>query len=133
MIDKIFLKKIIAQNIGDLRVISALAHKSKIQQDNIKYLKKNKIFLLPIERIDRDNISSNKKINSIIKFDFIEGSKSKNIDQNNKKNVLELLAIEQFKRKNLLEIILLFSNNAAITLFTEIIDVTLEDIINNDD
>ena len=133
MIDKIFLKKIIAQNIGDLRVISALAHKSKIQQDNIKYLKKNKIFLLPIERIDRDNISSNKKINSIIKFDFIEGSKSKNIDQNNKKNVLELLAIEQFKRKNLLEIILLFSNNAAITLFTEIIDVTLEDITNNDD
>ena len=133
MIDKIFLKKIIAQNIGDLRVISALAHKSKIQQNNIKYLKKNKIFLLPIERIDRDNISSNKKINSIIKFDFIEGSKSKNIDQNNKKNVLELLAIEQFKRKNLLEIILLFSNNAAITLFTEIIDVTLEDIINNDD
>ena len=133
MIDKIFLKKIIAQNIGDLRVISALAHKSKIQQDNIKYLKKNKIFLLPIERIDRDNISSNKKINSIIKFDFIEGSKSKNIDQNNKKHVLELLAIEQFKRKNLLEIILLFSNNAAITLFTEIIDVTLEDITNNDD
>ncbi len=85
MIDKKFLKKIIAQNIGDLRVISALAHKSKIQQNNIKYLKKNKIFLLPIERIDRDNISSNKKINSIIKFDFIEGSKSKNIDQNNKK------------------------------------------------
>jgi len=133
MIDKKFLKKIIAQNIGDLRVISALAHKSKIQQNNIKYLKKNKIFLLPIERIDRDNISSNKKINSIIKFDFIEGSKSKNIDQNNKKNVLELLAIEQFKRKNLSEIILLFSNNAAITLFTEIIDVTLEDITNNDD
>ena len=133
MIEKKFLKKIIAQNIGDLRVIAALAHKSKIHQDNIKYLKKNKIFLLPIERIDRDNISSNKKINSIIKFDFIEGSKSKNIDQSNKKNVLELLAIEQFKRKNLLEIILLFSNNAAITLFTEIIDVTLEDITNNDD
>ena len=133
MIDKKFLKKIIAQNIGDLRVISALAHKSKIRQNNIKYLKKNKIFLLPIERIDRDNKSSNKKINSIIKFHFIEGSKSKNIDQNSKNNVLELLAIEQFKRKNLLEIILLFSNNAAITLFTEIIDVTLEDITNNDD
>ena len=133
MIDKKFLKKIIAQNIGDLRVISALAHKSKIHQNNIKYLKKNKVFLLPIERIDRDNKNSNKKINSIIKFDFIEGSKSKNIDQNSKNNVLELLAIEQFKRKNLWEIILLFSNNAAITLFTEIIDVTLEDITNNDD
>ena len=133
MIEKKFLKKIIAQNIGDLRVISALAHKSKIQQGNIKYLKKNKIFLLPIERIDRENISSNKKVNSMIKFDFIEESKSKNIDQKNKKNVLELLAIEQFKRNNLLEIILLFSNNAAITLSTELIDVTLEDITNKDD
>ena len=133
MIEKKFLKKIIAQNIGDLRVISALAHKSKIQQGNIKYLKKNKIFLLPIERIDRENISSNKKVNSMIKFDFIEESKSKNIDQKNKKNVLELLAIEQFRRNNLLEIILLFSNNAAITLSTELIDVTLEDITNNDD
>ena len=133
MIEKKFLKKIIAQNIGDLRAISALAHKSKIQQSNIKYLKKNKIFLLPIERIDRENTSPNKKVNSIIKFDFIEESKSKNIDQKNKKKVLELLAIEQFKRNNLLEIILLFSNNAAITLSTELIDVTLEDITNNDD
>ena len=133
MIEKKFLKKIIAQNIGDLRVISALAHKSKVQQTNIKYLKKNKIFLLPIERIDRENIGPNKIVNSIIKFDFIEKSKSKNIDQKNKKNILELLAIEQFKRNNLLEITLLFSNNAAITLSTEIIDVTLEDIINNDD
>ena len=133
MIEKKFLKKIIAQNIGDLRVISALAHKSKVQQTNIKYLKKNKIFLLPIERIDRENIGPNKIVNSIIKFDFIEKSKSKNIDQKNKKNILELLAIEQFKRNNLLEITLLFSNNAAITLSTELIDVTLEDITNNDD
>ena len=133
MIGKKFLKKIIAQNITDLRVISALAHKSKIRQDNIKYLKKNKIFLLPIERIDTNNIRKKKKINSIIKFDFIEESKSKNINQYNKKNVLELLAIEQFKRNNLLEIILLFSNNAAITLTTEVIDVTLEDITNNND
>ena len=133
MIEKKFLKKIIAQNIGDLRVISALAHKSKVQQTNIKYLKKNKIFLLPIERIDRENIGPNKIVNSIIKFDFIEESKSKNIDQKNRKNVLELLAIEQFKRNNLLEIILLFSNNAAITLSTELIDVTLEDITNKDD
>ena len=60
MIDKRFLKKIIAQNITDLRVISALAHKSKIRQDNIKYLKKNKIFLLPIERIDTNNIRTKK-------------------------------------------------------------------------
>tara|TARA_B100001248_G_C27207809_1_gene374312 strand:- start:286 stop:687 length:402 start_codon:yes stop_codon:yes gene_type:complete len=133
MIEKKFLKKIIAQNIGDLRVISALAHKSKVQQTNIKYLKKNKIFLLPIERIDRENIGPNKIVNSIIKFDFIEKSKSKNIDQKNKRNILELLAIEQFKRNNLLEITLLFSNNAAITLSTELIDVTLEDITNNDD
>ncbi len=131
--EKRFLKKIIAQNGDDLRVISALTSGSKVKQENIKYLKKNKIFLLPISRNVKDANRNNKKINSIIKFDFIENSLSKNIDQKNVKNILELLAINQLKRNNVLEIMLLFSDNAAITLSTEIVDVTLEDITENND
>ena len=67
------------------------------------------------------------KINSIIKFEFIESSKSKNIDQNNQEIILELLAIDLVKKNQNYEIILLFSNNAFITLSAEIIEVTLED------
>ena len=41
--------------------------------------------------------------------------------------VLELLAIDLFKKEENFEITLLFQDNAFITLSTEIIEVTLED------
>ena len=123
-----FLKKIIAQNQEDLRVISALCSTAKIKQSDIKFLKENKIFLISLKRENKEKPSSKEKINSIIKFEFIEKSKSRNIDQNDKKNILELLAIEAYKKENNFEIILLFSDNRIINLFCEIIDCTLEDV-----
>ena len=123
-----FLKKIIAQNQEDLRVISALCSKAKIKQSEIKFLKENRIFLLSLERENKEKSNSNDKIKSILKFEFIEISKSKNIDQNSEDNVLELLAIEFFKKENNNEIVLLFSNNGIINLLCEIIECTLEDV-----
>ena len=124
-----FLKKIIAQNQEDLRVISALCSEAKIKQSEIKFLKKNKIFLLSLERENKEKINSKDKLNSILKFEFIEISKSKNIDQNSEDNVLELLAIESYKKENNYEIVLLYSsNNAIINLFCEVIECTLEDV-----
>ena len=127
MADK-FLKKIIAQNQEDLRVISALCSEAKIKQSEIKFLKENKIFLLSLERENKEKSNSKEKINSILKFEFIETSKSKNIDQNSEDNFLELLAIESYKKQNNNEIVLLFSNNGIINLFCEIIECTLEDV-----
>ena len=132
MADK-FLKKIIAQNQEDLRVISALCSEAKIKQSEIKFLKDNKIFLLSLERENKEKSNSKEKINSILKFEFIETSKSKNIDQNSEDNFLELLAIESYKKRNNNEIVLLFSNNGIINLFCEIIECTLEDVkVTND-
>ena len=125
---KKFLKKIIAQNQDDLRVISALCSEAKIKQSQIKFLKENKIFLISLERKNKEKINSTEKINSILKFEFIENSKSKNINPENSENVLELLAIDLFKKQNNYEIILLFSNNGIITLYAEIMEVTLEDL-----
>jgi len=122
-----FLKKIIAQNQDDLRVISALCSEAKIKQTEIKFLKENKIFLLSLQRENKDKINNNDKINSILKFEFIQTSKSKNIDQNSKDNFIELLAIESYKKESNFEIILLFSKNRIITLTAEILDITLED------
>ena len=79
---QIEVKKIIAQTQEDLRVISALCSEAKIKQSEIKFLKENKIFLLSLERENKEKIDSKDKINSILKFEFIEKSKSKNIDQN---------------------------------------------------
>ena len=127
MADK-FLKKIIAQNQDDLRVISALCSESTIKQSEIKFLKENKIFLIFLQRKNKEKSKNKEKINSILKFEFIDESKSKNIDQNKDKNVLELLAIESYKKENNYEIILLFSNNRIINLFCEVIECTLEDV-----
>ena len=49
------------------------------------------------------------------------------IDQNDKNSILELLAINLFKVGENFEITLLFNNNAFITLFTEVLEITLED------
>ena len=126
--DKKFLKKIIAQSPEDLQIISACCSEAKVKISDIKYLPSNKIFLLSLLRIDRENQKNKNLIKSIIKFEFIETSKSKNISQNNHNISLELLAIDIFKREHNFEIILLFSKNRFITLTSEIIEVTLEDL-----
>ena len=127
-----FLKKIIAQSPEDLQIISAICAESKVKISEIKYLPSSKIFLISILRTDKEN-KKDSLINSIVKFEFIENSKSKNIDQLNKDLALELLTIDIFKKEDIYEILLLFSKNRIITLSTEVIDVTLEDQkINND-
>ena len=121
-----FLKKVIAQSPDDLQIISAICAESKVKISDIKYLPSTKIFLLSVLRIDKET-DSKKPINSVIKFEFIESSKSKNINQSNPDLTLELFAIDIFKKKENFEIVLLFSKNGIITLSTEVVDVTLED------
>ena len=121
-----FLKKVIAQSPDDLQIISAICAESKVKISDIKYLPSTKIFLLSVLRIDKET-DSGKPINSVVKFEFIESSKSKNINQSNTDLTLELFAIDIFKKKENFEIVLLFSKNGIITLSTEVIDVTLED------
>jgi len=121
-----FLKKVIAQSPDDLQIISAICAESKVKISDIKYLPSTKIFLLSVLRIDKET-DSDKPINSVVKFEFIERSRSKNINQSNADLTLELFAIDIFKKKENFEIVLLFSKNGIITLSTEVIDVTLED------
>ena len=102
---KIFLKKVIAQSPEDLQIISAICAQSKVKISDIKYLPSTKIFLLSVLRIDKENNEA-KFINSVVKFEFIENSKSKNIDQSNLELSLELLAIDIFKKEENFEIIL---------------------------
>ena len=121
-----FLKKVIAQSPDDLQIISAICAESKVKISDIKYLPSTKIFLLSVLRMDKET-TNGKPINSVVKFEFIESSKSKNINQSNTDLTLELFAIDIFKKKENFEIVLLFSKNGIITLSTEVIDVTLED------
>ena len=122
-----YLKKIIAQTPEDLHIISACCSEGKVNIDDVKYLASNKIFLISIARFSKEEENKNKLINSIIKFEFINSSKSKNIDQNDNNLTLELLTIDIFKKGENFEITMLFSENRIITLAAEVIEVTLED------
>ena len=125
--EKKYLAKIIAKDIEGLKLISACCFGAKVKINDLKFLKKNQIFLFFLERFKRENEKGQEKINSICKFEFIELVKSKNIDQKDKDLVLELIALDLLKNQKKFEINLIFKNNSYITLSTEIIEATLED------
>ena len=125
--EKNYLAKIIAKDVACLQMISACCFEAKIKVGDIKFLKKNKIFLISLQRFHKEKEDSKEKINSICKFEFIDKVKSKRINQNDNDLLLELLAINILKKDQSFEIALLFKNNGFITLSAEVIEVTLED------
>ena len=124
---KKYLSKIIANDNEGLQVISACCSGAEIIVNDIKYLKKNKVFLLSLKRSKVESKDKDKKVNSICKFDFVDSVKSKNINQEDIDQKLELITMEYIKNNENYEINLIFTNNAYITLSTEIIEVTLDD------
>ena len=122
-----YLAKIIAKDSQGLQLISACCSQAKLRASELRYLKRNQIFLIFLERFNIENKKNNEKINSVCKFEFIESVKSKKIKQNNKDLTLELLAIDLIKNKDRFEINLIFNNNSFLTLSTELVEATLED------
>jgi|TARA_B110000046_G_scaffold173775_1_gene196770 hypothetical protein len=125
--EKKYLSKIIANDNEGLQMISACCAGAVVKVAEIKYLKKNKVFLLSLKRAKAETENKDKKIDSICKFEFVDGVKSKNIKQNNPEEKLELITMDYLKKNNNYEISLIFTNNAYLTLSTEIIEVTLDD------
>ncbi len=122
-----YLAKIIANDQEGLQMISACSSAAKVKISNIKYLASNKVFLLSLERIKVENENDDKKVYSILRFDFVDKVRSKNIDQSNQEEVLELVGIDYLKNNDVYEINLIFNNNAYIALSTETIEARLED------
>ena len=125
--EKKYLSKIIANDNEGLQMISACCAGAEIKVSEIKYLQKNKVFLLSLKRTKIETENAGKKVNSICKFEFVDSVKSKNIKQDNVDQKLELITMDYLKNNDNYEIGLIFTNNAYITLSTEIIEVTLDD------
>ena len=119
--------QIIASDLDGLQVVSACSTGAKVRVAEIKFLLSNKVFLLSIERTKIETDQQDKRINSILRFDNVLKVKSKNIDQNNKDLVIELMAIDYLKNNNDYEINLMFENNAHISLVVEALEILLED------
>ena len=122
-----YLAKILGNDPDSLQMIAALSSGAKVKVSDIKYLSSNKVFLLSIERMNKEKEHDDKKINSILRFDFITASKSKNIDQSRQEMILELLSIDYLKNNDDYEITLIFNNNAQIVLSSDTLECRLED------
>ena len=122
-----YLSKIIANDNEGLQMISACCAGAEIKVSEIKYLQKKKVLLLSLKRTKIETENEGKKVNSICKFEFVDNVKSKNIKQDDVDQKLELITMDYLKNNDNYEISLIFTNNAYITLSTEIIEVTLDD------
>jgi hypothetical protein len=122
-----YLSKIIANDNEGLQMISACCEGAEIQVSEIKYLQTNKVFLLRLKRSKKETENDDKKVDSICKFEFVDSVKSRNIKQDDTEQKLELITIDYLKNNDNYEISLIFTNNAYITLSTEIIEATLDD------
>ena len=125
--------KLIAKTDEDLRVISAHLQDSIIKTSDIANLKKNKIFLMQLNRfmwedVEKGVFRKNKRIRTVLKFENVLKVTSKNVNQKKNDRFLDFLAIESFKMpdKNY-EMNLIFSGDMVIKLVTEAIEVTLDD------
>ena len=125
--------KLIARTDEDLRVISAHLQDSIASTENIANLKKNKIFLMELNRfmwedVEKGVFRKNKRIRTVLKFENVLEVSSKNISQKSKDKFLDFLAIESLimPDKNF-ELKLIFSGDSIIRIVTEIIEVTLDD------
>ena len=125
--------RLTGNNIEDLKIISAYCQDSIIKTTNLVYLKKNKIFIAKLSRfmwedLEKGVFKKYKRIDSYLRFNFIEQVVSKNINQNKSAKKLELLTIKPFLDKNkFYEINLIFSGNGIISIKSELIDVILDD------
>ncbi len=125
--------KLIAKTNEDLRVISAHLQDSIVKISDIASLKKNKIFLIQLNRfmwedVEKGVFRKNKRIRTVLKFENVLKVTSKNVNQKKNDRFLDFLAIETFKMpdKNY-EMNLIFSGDIIIKLVAEAIDVTLDD------
>ena len=125
--------KLIARTEEDLRVVSAHLQDSIASISDIANLKKNKIFLMQLNRfmwedVERGVFRKNKRIKTVLKFENVLDVHSKNINQYTKDTFLDFLAIEsKTMPDNNYEMKIIFSGDSIIKIVSEVVEVTLDD------
>ena len=125
--------KLIANNSEDLKVISAHLQDSIVSTLDIEKLKKNRIFLLQLNRfmwedVEKGVFRKNKRIRTILKFENVLGVLSRNINPKGKERFLDFLTMESnILEDKTCEINLIFSGDVVIKIKAEVIEITLDD------
>ncbi len=125
--------KLIARTEDDLKVVSAHLQDAIANTANVANLKKNKIFLMQLNRfmwedVEKGVFRKNKRIRTVIKFENVIKVISKNINQSKKDKFLDFLTIETIKMPdNNYEMKIVFAGDSVIKVISEVIEVTLDD------
>ena len=125
--------KLIARTEEDLRVVSAYLQDSIASVSDIANLKKNKIFLMQLNRfmwedVEKGVFRKNKRIRTILKFENVLNVLSKNINQFKEDKFLDFLTIETNKTPDSnYEMKIIFAGNSIIRVISEVIEITLDD------
>ena len=125
--------KLIARTEEDLRVVSAHLQDSIVSVADIANLKKNKIFLMQLNRfmwedVEKGVFRKNKRIRTILKFENVMNVLSTNINQLKKDKFLDFLAIEtKITNDKNYEMKIIFAGDSIIRVVSEVIEVTLDD------
>ena len=125
--------KLTARTKEDLSVVSAYLQDSIASVSDIANLKKNKIFIMQLNRfmwedVERGVFRKNKRIRTILKFENVLKILSKNINQLSKNKFLDFLAIEtNVTPDNNYEMKIIFAGDSIIKVTSEVIEVTLDD------
>jgi len=125
--------KLIARTEEDLKIVSAHLQDAIANTANIANLKKNKIFLMQLNRfmwedVEKGVFRKNKRIRTVIKFENVIKVISKNINQSKKDKFLDFLTIETIKMPdNNYEMRIVFAGDSVIKVISEVIEVTLDD------
>ena len=126
--------KLIGKNREDLKVISAYLQDSIATVRNMVFLKKNKIFVMIVNRfmwedVEKGVFRKNKRIRCALKFEEVFAVKSQNINQKRKNKPLEFLAIKSVLTPNdYYEIRIFFAGDGIITINSEVIEVVMHDL-----
>tara|TARA_B000000532_G_C18855483_1_gene401550 strand:+ start:488 stop:931 length:444 start_codon:yes stop_codon:yes gene_type:complete len=125
--------KLIARTEEDLRVVSAHLQDSIVSVSDIANLKKNKIFLMQLNRfmwedVEKGVFRKNKRIRTVLKFENVLKVLSKNVNRHTKNKFLDFLAIETHVTpdKNY-EMKIVFAGDSIIRVISEVVEVTLDD------
>ena len=125
--------KLIARTEEDLKVVAAHLQDAIANVSDIANLKKNKIFLMQLNRfmwedVEKGVFRKNKRIRTILIFEHVVKVHSKNITQSKKDKFLDFLTIESnLMPDNNYEMKIVFAGDSILKVITEVIEVTLDD------
>jgi Protein of unknown function (DUF2948) len=122
---------LVARDVDDLAVISALVQDAVLTAGDIRYTKSKRRFVLLINRFRWEDGTAQKpeRVRSLLVFDDVTLVQGQGVDRNDPDLVLSLLSLGFAPREDGTGVVTLtFAGDGALALGVEALDVALKDV-----